>query len=135
MHKVVNTKLPSSPVSAALKMMDSLFSTEELVNGNPSGITKSKDSTRRATVQPMDPERMKYPLDFLEQKWPGCTSDKSIRRKMTQQKCTDAYNDPWIILLRYAVRDNFMHSLNMYLLCIMIIFSPSTSQCLINSPA
>jgi len=34
MLKVVNAKLQSNPVSAALKMMDSLFSTEELVNGN-----------------------------------------------------------------------------------------------------
>ena len=57
--KLANAKLQSDPGSAALKMMDCLFSTEELVNGNPSGITKSKDSNRRATVQVLDPERMK----------------------------------------------------------------------------
>lgn len=60
MLKVVNAKLQSNPVSAALKMMDSPFSTEELVNGNPSGITKSRDSIRRATVQALDPGRIKY---------------------------------------------------------------------------
>ena len=44
---------------AALKMMDCLFSTEELVNGNPSGNTKSLDENRIATIVPLK-DKMQY---------------------------------------------------------------------------
>lgn len=57
--KFTNAKLQSDPGLCALKMMDCLFSTEELVNGNPSGVTKSQDANRKATVQVLDPEQMK----------------------------------------------------------------------------
>ena len=57
--KFTNAKLQSDPGLCALKMMDCLFSTEELVNGNPSGVTKNQDANRKATVQVLDPERMK----------------------------------------------------------------------------
>ena len=40
--------------------MSSLFSIEELVNGNPAGVTNSKDETRKRTIKQLDPIRMQY---------------------------------------------------------------------------
>ena len=51
--------MPEAP-QAALKMMDCLFTTEELLNGNPSGRTKSSDPNRRATIRVLDPAKIKY---------------------------------------------------------------------------
>lgn len=36
------------------------FSTKEMVNGNPSGVTRSKDATRQRTIQALDPEKMRF---------------------------------------------------------------------------
>lgn len=44
----------------ALQMMSCLFTLEELVNGNPSGNTKSKDENRKESVRKLDPDRIKY---------------------------------------------------------------------------
>ena len=41
--KLANAKLQNDAANTALKLMDAVFSVEEMVNGNPSGVTKSKD--------------------------------------------------------------------------------------------
>ena len=58
--KLANAKLQSDPGMAALKLMDCVFSTEEMVNSNPSGVTKSKDVARQKNIRPLDPIKMKY---------------------------------------------------------------------------
>lgn len=40
--------------------MSCIFTAEELVNGNPSGHTNSKDESRIKTIQKLDPERIKF---------------------------------------------------------------------------
>lgn len=40
--------------------MSCVFTAEELVNGNPSGHTNSKDESRIKTIQKLDPERIKF---------------------------------------------------------------------------
>ena len=42
--RLANAKLQSDPGNAALKLMDCV---QEMVNGNPSGVTKSKDDDRK----------------------------------------------------------------------------------------
>lgn len=108
--KLANAKLQSDPGTAALKLMDCVFTTEEMVNSNPSGITKSKDSTRKKTIKRLDPTKMQYIdgnvlfyhlhenvilfsiTDFLQDKFGVNTTDKNIRKCMTQ-KCTDYFTD------------------------------------------
>ena len=58
--KLTKVKLQSDPGSSALEKMDYLFTTEELVNGNPFGVTMSKDANRKVTVQVLDTEQMKF---------------------------------------------------------------------------
>ena len=58
--RLQNAKLQSDAGSASLKLMDCLFSTEEMVNGNPSGVTRSKDTARQRTIKQLDPEKMRY---------------------------------------------------------------------------
>ena len=58
--KLANAKLQSDPGTAALKLMDCVFTTEEMVNSNPSGVTKSKDPTRQKTIKRLDPTKMQY---------------------------------------------------------------------------
>ena len=58
--KLQSAKLHRKPGKCALQMLDCLFSTDELVNGNPSGLTNSKDEARRKTIKQLDPERIKY---------------------------------------------------------------------------
>lgn len=120
--RLAKAKLCASAEAAALKLMDCVFSTEELVNGNPSGKTKSHDSSRQQTIRMLDPAKMRYidgtysvlwsvPIiiactlssDTLSKLWPGkTTADPVIRRKMTQ-KCTDAYNDRRNVHLRASL--------------------------------
>lgn len=50
----------ADPSKAALKLLACLYAPEELVNGNPTGSTNSKDLKRVATICKLDPERMKY---------------------------------------------------------------------------
>ena len=57
--KVANAKLQNDAGTAALKLMDCIFTIEEMVNGNPSGITKSKDLVRKRTIRTLDSEKMK----------------------------------------------------------------------------
>ena len=58
--RLQNAKLQSDAGTAALKLMDCLFSTEEMVNGNPSGVTRSKDPARQKTIKRLNPEKMRY---------------------------------------------------------------------------
>ena len=58
--RLANAKLQSDAGSAALKLMDCVFSTAEMVNGNPSGVTRSKDETRQKTIRPLDAQKMRY---------------------------------------------------------------------------
>ena len=58
--KLQQAKLYPDSKKCALQLMSVLFTTEELVNGNPSGITNSKDETRRRTIKKLDPNRMLY---------------------------------------------------------------------------
>ena len=39
----------------ALKLLQCLFSFEELAHGNPSGITTAKDDARKNTISKLDP--------------------------------------------------------------------------------
>ena len=117
--RLANAKLQADASSAALKLMDCVFSTEEMVNSNPSGVTRSKDETRQKTIRPLDSRKMRY-IDsmfmqlfccswlslfnfsgVLQEKWGVTTSDKTIRRKMTQ-KCTDYFSDPRFKHLRLS---------------------------------
>ena len=56
--RLANAKLQSDPGTAALKLMDCVFTTSEMVNGNPSGISKSRDPSRKRTIRALD--EMKY---------------------------------------------------------------------------
>ena len=58
--KLQSAKLQGDPSKCALQLMSCLFSVEELVNGNPSGHTNSKDDIRKKTIKKLDPERIKY---------------------------------------------------------------------------
>ena len=58
--KLQTAKLQSDPSKCALQLMSCIFSPEELVNGNPSCVTNSKDEVRRKTIKQLDPMRMKY---------------------------------------------------------------------------
>ena len=58
--RLANAKLQAEPGNAALKLMDCVFSVEEMVNGNPSGVTKSKDDDRKKTIKPLPAEKMKF---------------------------------------------------------------------------
>ena len=58
--KFTNAKLQKDASSAALKLMDCVFTTAELVNSNPSGQTNSKDSLRQRTVRALDPAKMQF---------------------------------------------------------------------------
>ena len=57
MMKLQHAKLQSD---YALQLMSALFTAEEMVNGNPSRITNSKDETRRRTIKPLDASRIQY---------------------------------------------------------------------------
>ena len=58
--RLAHSKLMPDPHHAALKMMDCLFAIEEMVNGNPSGNTKSANPDRKSTIFPLDASKMKY---------------------------------------------------------------------------
>lgn len=58
--KLQQAKLNPDAAKCALQMMAALFTTEEMVNGNPSGFTNSKDEARRRTIKRLDPSRMLY---------------------------------------------------------------------------
>ena len=47
--KLATAKLQPDAASAALRLMD-CFSPEEMMNSNPSGVSKRKDATRIATT-------------------------------------------------------------------------------------
>ena len=63
--RLANAKLQPDAGSAALKLMDCLFSTTEMVNGNLSGVTRSKDETRQRTICALDPQKMRCIDDYL----------------------------------------------------------------------
>ena len=58
--RLAAAKLQPDAASCALRLLDCLFHAEELVNGNPSGFTNSKDPDRLTTIQKLDQVRMKY---------------------------------------------------------------------------
>jgi len=58
--KLKSAKLHKDPGKCALQMLDCLFNTEELVNGNPSGFTNSKDEVRKKNIEKLDLERIEY---------------------------------------------------------------------------
>ena len=58
--RLQNAELQSDPCNCALKLLGCLFSPEELVNGNPSGITNSSKEAWKKSIQKPDPARMKY---------------------------------------------------------------------------
>ena len=58
--KLVNAKLQTDSGSAALKLMDCVFTMAEMVNGNPSGITRLRDAIRQKMIRTLDPMKMKY---------------------------------------------------------------------------
>lgn len=58
--KLQAAKLHSEPSKCALSLMSCLFSDKELVNGNPSGKTNSKDEDRQKSIKKLDPGRIKY---------------------------------------------------------------------------
>ena len=49
--KLAQAKLVNDLSRAALKLLACLFSAEELVNGNPTGLTNSKDPHRQETIK------------------------------------------------------------------------------------
>lgn len=58
--KLANAKLQPDAGTTALKLMDCVFSTSEMVNGNPSGVTRSKDEIRQRTIQALDAQKMRF---------------------------------------------------------------------------
>ena len=62
MSKIVlsNALVQPDAGKMARKLLSSLFSLPELVNGNIRGETTSKDLTRLRTIQRLDPLRVKY---------------------------------------------------------------------------
>lgn len=58
--KLQSAKLQTDATKCALQLASCLFSLEELTNGNPSGVTNSKDEVRKRTVEKLNPIRMKY---------------------------------------------------------------------------
>ena len=58
--RLANAKLQPDAGSTALKLMDCMFSTAKMVNGNPSGVTRSKDEARQRTIRALDPQKMRY---------------------------------------------------------------------------
>lgn len=52
--------MQTDPTKCALQLTSCLFTVEELTNGNPSGVTNSKDEARKRTLRKLDPIRMKY---------------------------------------------------------------------------
>lgn len=88
--KLQSAKLQCDPSKCGLQLLGCLFSPEELVNGNPSGITNSKDEMRQKSIKKLDPLRITYIHDYIEEKWPN--SFPPLLKKFTQ-KCTDMYNN------------------------------------------
>ena len=58
--RLANAKLMPDAHQAALKKLDCLFTVEELVNGNPSGNTKSQNPDRISTIKPLHGQKMQY---------------------------------------------------------------------------
>ena len=58
--KLANALVQPTPSAMALKLMACLFTKEELVNGNPSGISKSKNERRQKTIQKLDTAVLRY---------------------------------------------------------------------------
>ena len=56
--RLESAKLQPTAGTCALKLMDCMFTLEELVKSNPSGVTKSKDPDRACTLSILDPHRM-----------------------------------------------------------------------------
>ena len=58
--KLQAAKLHKDPAKCGLALMSCLFTAQELVNGNPTGTTRSTDETRIQNIQQLDPKRMSY---------------------------------------------------------------------------
>ena len=58
--KLAQAKLQTNPGQAALKLMDCLFDVKEMVNGNPTGKSNSKDPDWQRAIKQLDLERLQY---------------------------------------------------------------------------
>ena len=58
--KLANAPIQKDAPSMGLKLMGCLFSDKDLVNRNPSGLTKSKNEHRVQSIQRLDSTRMSY---------------------------------------------------------------------------
>ena len=58
--KLATALIQSMPQQMALKLMNALFTKEELLNGTPTGSTMSKEARRIETVKKLDPAIMQY---------------------------------------------------------------------------
>ena len=58
--KLANALVQPTPSAMALKLMACLFTKEELVNGNPSGESKSKDERRQRTINELESTVLRY---------------------------------------------------------------------------
>ena len=52
--KLQAAKLQTDATKCALQLASCLFNLEELINGNPSGVTNSKDEVRKQTLEKLD---------------------------------------------------------------------------------
>ena len=57
--KLATALIQPTPQQMALKLMNALFTKEELVNGTPTGSTTSKEARRIETVKKLDPAILK----------------------------------------------------------------------------
>ena len=57
---LAHAKMQGELAKAALKLLACLFTPEDLVNGNSTGTTNSKDVHRQQTIKTLNLERMSY---------------------------------------------------------------------------
>ncbi|XP_065892056.1 uncharacterized protein [Dysidea avara] len=86
-----SAKLNSNKGNAALQLLGMLFSDEELVNGNPRGVTNSSDKARKKNICQLDPRRINYIKDHIEHKF-GKRHFGPLMKSLIQ-KCTDMYKN------------------------------------------
>ena len=96
--RLANAKLQPDASSTALKLMDSVLSTEEMVNSNPSGVTRSKDETRQRTIRPLDGANMRYidgMFTVFKPTFSRCSSRKvgfdHLRQNYQEEDDTEVY--------------------------------------------
>ena len=58
--RFAQAKMQGDPAKVALKFLACLFTPEELVNGNPTGTTNSKDLRHQQTINKLDLGHLNY---------------------------------------------------------------------------